>query len=81
MVQSSEARLRKKGSPVKKNNYSQSEEISHAIDKTYPEGKVEEKDILLRYLKIRKHHRKTGDANKAWMCSGIEFRTSFDRPD
>ncbi len=49
LVQSSEATEKKLAG--KRNNFS-SEEISHAIDKTYPQGKVEEKDILLHILKF-----------------------------
>ena len=49
LVQSSEATEKKLAG--KKNNFS-SEEISHAIDKTYPQGKVEEKDILMHILKF-----------------------------
>lgn len=49
LVQSSEATEKRLAG--RKNNFS-SEEMSHAIDKTYPEGKVEEKDILLHILKF-----------------------------
>lgn len=49
LVQSSEATEKKLAG--KKSNFS-SEEMSHAIDKTYPQGKVEEKDILLHILKF-----------------------------
>ena len=49
LVQSTEASEKKLAG--KKNTFS-SEEMSHAIDKTYPEGKVEEKDILLHILKF-----------------------------
>ena len=74
MVQSSEATEKKLAG--KKNNYS-SEEMSHAIDKTYPEGKEEEKDILLGILRfgnisVKQVMRTRLDVN------GIELHTSFD---
>ncbi len=61
----------------KKNNYS-SEEISHAIDKTYPEGKVEEKDILMGILKfgnisVKQVMRTRLDVN------GIELHLTFEQ--
>lgn len=61
----------------KSNNYS-SEEMSHAIDITYPEGKEEEKDILLGVLKfgnitVKQIMRTRLD------ISGIEFHTPFSK--
>jgi len=61
----------------KSNNYS-SEEMSHAIDITYPEGKEEEKDILLGVLKfgnitVKQIMRTRLD------ISGIEYNTPFSQ--
>ncbi len=73
ILQSSEAL--EKTFAGKKNNYV-SEEFSHAIDITYPEGKVEEKDILLGILKfgsitVKQVMQTRLDVN------GIEYHTSF----
>jgi gliding motility-associated protein GldE len=61
----------------KSNNYS-SEEMSHAIDITYPDGKEEEKDILLGVLKfgnitVKQIMRTRLD------ISGIEYNTPFSK--
>ncbi len=74
IVQSSEATEKKIAG--KKNNYS-SEEISHAIDKTYPEGKVEEKDILLGILKFGTISVKQVMRTRLDVC-GIEYDTPFN---
>ncbi len=60
----------------KKNNYV-SEEFSHAIDKTYPQGKVEEKDILLGILKFGNITVKQVMRTRLDV-SGIEYHTPFD---
>ena len=67
--------VEKKLNYSKSSNYS-SEEMSHAIDITYAEGKEEEKDILLGVLKfgnitVKQIMRTRLDIN------GIEYNTSF----
>ena len=69
--------IEKKLNYNKSNNFS-SEEMSHAIDITYPEGKEEEKDILLGVLKfgnitVKQIMRTRLDIN------GIEYNTSFGK--
>ena len=69
--------IEKKLNNNKSSNYS-SEEMSHAIDITYPEGKEEEKDILLGVLKfgnitVKQIMRTRLDIN------GIEFNMPFSR--
>jgi len=75
MVQSSEV-VEKKLVNKKNNNYS-SEEMSHAIDITYPEGKVEEKDILLGILKFGNITVKQVMKTRLDV-SGIEYHKEFD---
>ena len=75
LVQSAEATEKKLAG--KKSNHS-SEEISHAIDKTYPEGKVEEKDILLGILKFGNITVKQVMRTRLDV-SGIEYHTTFDQ--
>ena len=69
--------IEKKLNNNKSSNYS-SEEMSHAIDITYPEGKEEEKDILLGVLKfgnitVKQIMRTRLDIN------GIELNMPFSR--
>jgi putative hemolysin len=69
--------IEKKLNYNKSNNYS-SDEMSHAIDITYPEGKEEEKDILLGVLKfgnitVKQIMRTRLD------ISGIEYNTPFNK--
>src|SRR3954452_3822826 len=69
--------IEKKLNYNKNSNYS-SEEMSHAIDITYPEGKEEEKDILLGVLKfgnitVKQIMRTRLDIN------GIEYNTPFSK--
>lgn len=61
----------------KKNSNYTSEEMSHAIDITYPEGKEEEKDILLGILKFGNISVKQVMKTRLDV-SGIEYRLSFD---
>ena len=60
----------------KNNNYS-SEEFSNAIDKTYPEGKEEEKDILLGILKFGNITVKQVMRTRLDV-SGIEYHMAFE---
>ncbi len=60
----------------KSNSYS-SEEFSNAIDKTYPEGKEEEKDILLGILKFGNITVKQVMRTRLDV-SGIEYHMPFD---
>ncbi len=55
-----------------------SEEFSNAIDKTYPEGKEEEKDILLGILKFGNITVKQVMRTRLDV-SGIEYHTPFDQ--
>lgn len=76
LVRNSEL-IEKKLNYNKTSNYS-SEEMSHAIDITYPEGKEEEKDILLGVLKfgnitVKQIMRTRLD------ISGIEYNTPFNK--
>ena len=69
--------IEKKLNYNKSNNFS-SEEMSHAIDITYPDGKEEEKDILLGVLKfgnitVKQIMRTRLD------ISGIEYNTPFSK--
>ncbi len=69
--------IEKKLNSNKSSNFS-SEEMSHAIDITYPEGKEEEKDILLGVLKfgnitVKQIMRTRLD------ISGIEYNMTFDK--
>ncbi|TKK64313.1 gliding motility-associated protein GldE [Ilyomonas limi] len=76
LVRNSEL-IEKKLNYNKSNNFS-SEEMSHAIDITYPDGKEEEKDILLGVLKfgnitVKQIMRTRLD------ISGIEYNTPFSQ--